>query len=589
MSKIDITSKAIDSYDFQPYAIKTIADWYASGKLNLSPEYQRAGVWSDAERSKLIDTIFCGYPLPAVILYERTDTRTRKRIYDAIDGKQRLESILYYIGALKGPKSKFVAKITNKQDGDIVSEKVAWKDLSAGSQKEFLGYEIPCVVVQGEPSEIQEVFVRLNSTGKKLSPQEIRNAKYIHSKFLKEMRTFAKKMDKRLVEMAVLSESEVARMKDVEFLSELVISVINDTVTDKKKLLDQMMTPNGVDMRRANKAFKTVSRAIKIVGEVLPDVKETRFRKKSDFYSLAYWFASRIDEMAFADRESKSEAGALLRKFAYMADTDYASIKSGKKVDTESPTVAYIQSVREGGDAKSHRQDRDKILSEVLGGVFGKKDSKRLFTDVQRRIIWAQAKNPRCCMRACREPLTWETFEVDHIVPHSKGGVTDLSNAALICKSCNAAKGNRTAAVGSTRTGSHSSGETPSGRTVEGVPYKVSEVVCAVMPIVFERKLISKADINEMLSPDVSKNFKTGGWAPLKVNRGKDADRYVTYEGGKRIARYYPEDKVSLCYRGQKYYLTSQFQPNALAPVVAWLNEKGLTNNAIVKIVKDSI
>ena len=210
MPKITITSKAIESYDFQPNTIKVIRDWYLSGKLNLSPEYQRLGVWNDSERSKLIDTIFCGYPLPAVILYERTDTRTRKRIYDAIDGKQRLESILYYIGALKGPKSRFTAKkISNKVDGEIVYQSVSWKDLSEDSQKDFLQYEIPCVIVQGEPSEIQNVFVRLNSTGRKLFPEEIRNAKYIRSKFLMEMKCFAKKMDKYLKEMKELNKNEI--------------------------------------------------------------------------------------------------------------------------------------------------------------------------------------------------------------------------------------------------------------------------------------------------------------------------------------------------------------------------------------------
>lgn len=442
MGKIAISSKTIESYDFQAYSIKTIRDWYENGKLNLTPEYQRSGVWNDKERSWLIDTIFCGYPLPAVILFERTDTRTHKKIYDAIDGKQRLESILYYIGALKGVKSRFTAKkISNKSDGEEKSISVSWKDLALESQKDFLRYKIPCVVVRGAPSEIQNIFVRLNSTGKKLTPQEIRNAKYIRSKFLKEMKSFARKMDRHLLGMAVINQNEIDRMKDIEFLSELVISVINESVMDKKKLLNQMMTPGGVDMRRANRALKVVTRAIKLVREVLPDINETRFRKKSDFYSLAFWFASRIEDLAFADRDAKNMAGDLLRKFAVMADQDYADITNGVKVDTQSKTVAYIQSVRDGGDAKSHRQKREELLSELLKGVFEDKDTSRLFSDVQRRIVWANAKKKRCCV--CRKELKWEAFEVDHVKPHSKGGKTDISNAALICKSCNSKKGNR--------------------------------------------------------------------------------------------------------------------------------------------------
>ena len=255
------------------------------------------------------------------------------------------------------------------------------------------------------------------------------------------MKSFARKMDRHLLGMAVINQNEIDRMKDIEFLSELVISVINESVMDKKKLLNQMMTPGGVDMRRANRALKVVTRAIKLVREVLPDINETRFRKKSDFYSLAFWFASRIEDLAFAERDAKNMAGDLLRKFAVMADQDYADITNGVKVDTQSKTVAYIQSVRDGGDAKSHRQKREELLSELLKGVFEDKDTSRLFSDVQSRIVWANAKKKRCCV--CRKELKWEAFEVDHVKPHSKGGKTDISNAALICKSCNSKKGNR--------------------------------------------------------------------------------------------------------------------------------------------------
>lgn len=438
---VEITSRAIESFTFDSFPIRKVVDWHNRGMLNLSPEYQRAGVWSNKERASLIDTIFCGYPLPAVILYERIDSRTHKKVYDAIDGKQRLESILYFMGKLSGEKNRFEAKITNKVDGEITTERVTWKKLSDRSQRDFESYEIPCVIVQGEPSEIQEVFVRLNSTGKKLSRQEIRNAKYIKSKFLLEMRKFAKRTDKLLLRMGVLNENEIVRMKDIELMSELVISAINESVMDKKKLLDQMMTKDGVDMRSVNKAMKIVFNAIRTVEKVLPDIASTRFRKLCDFYSLVYWFAVRRDSMATADRKAQQLAGALLQNFAFMADRAYDELKKGKLSEDDGRIVSYVQSVREGGDQKSHRQERDKILSEVLKGVFEKKDSHRLFSDVQRRIVWGAAKAHKCCV--CGKRLNWPDFEVDHVTPHSKGGRTDLSNAALICKHCNASKGNR--------------------------------------------------------------------------------------------------------------------------------------------------
>lgn len=149
------------------------------------------------------------------------------------------------------------------------------------------------------------------------------------------------------------------------------------------------------------------------------------------------------------------------------------------------------------------------------------------------------------------------------------------------------AKRNSSSQVGSINVHKLSSPKTiDDGRIVDGVPFKVSEVVCAMMPEVFRRKLITQDEINEMLEKLASKHFKTGGWAPLKINHGNDEDRYVSYDNGNRQSRYYPEDRVKLEFNGQKYYLTSQFAPSALTPIVKWLENKGISKEEICRLCK---
>ena len=438
---VTIKCEELYSSTYDTYSIRKFIEWNGKGILNLSPEYQRDSVWGDREREKLIDTIFHRYPLPAIILYRHIDTRSHKQVYDVIDGKQRLETILFFARELSGASKGFEAKVMTLEDGEHEKIVVDWKGLSEESRKTFLDYEIPCVIVEGEMSQIPEVFVRLNSTGKKLSRQEIRNAKHIKSQFLKRMRGFAKNLEDDLCRMKVLSRNDIVRMKAIEFLSELVISVMNEDVMDKKKLIDKMMTKDGVELRDMPDAVKVVQRAIKIIWDILPDINSLRFHKLSDFYSLVFWFAMRQDELAVSDRDARNIAGALLREFSVRADKAYQEIKDGKLKESDEKIVAYIQSVRDGGDSKSHRKERDRILSEILDGVFEKKDSRRGYNEIQRRIIWGAAKVHKCSR--CKRNLTWYDFQVDHIKPHSKGGKTVLSNAALICASCNASKGNR--------------------------------------------------------------------------------------------------------------------------------------------------
>ena len=44
----------------------------------------------------------------------------------------------------------------------------------------------------------------------------------------------------------------------------------------------------------------------------------------------------------------------------------------------------------------------------------------------------------------CRSEFPYRAFEVDHVIPQSRGGTDHISNLQLLCSSCNRIKGNRT-------------------------------------------------------------------------------------------------------------------------------------------------
>lgn len=439
-----IKPRVMTKPQFSSVKLSQLVKWYdrGHGLLNLEPEFQRSSVWSKSERSKLMDTILRGYPLPAVVFYKHRDSVSHRQVYDAIDGKQRIEAILLFLGEMKGKDKDFEAVFTHVEDDEETVVKSTWRHLNESNKKSILRYEMPVVWLDGDPSEVREVFVRINSTGKALSKQEIRKAKYFKSGFLKEMTKVAASVRLKLLEMEVLSEAQITRMKDVEFVSELVLSVMYNTVQDKKRILDRAMTPNGVNLRSLGKAVRRFKTALKRVVRILPDIQETRYTKAADFYTLVVLWARLEEEgVALDSRKACAVAGALLREFGHRADVAYENIRNGLGTD-DRLALAYIQTVREGGDAASHRREREKIMRELLHDVFVDKDTHRTFSDVQRRIIWDASKRKRCCK--CGKDLKWGHFEIDHIVPFSKGGKTTLSNSDLICKSCNSKKGNRT-------------------------------------------------------------------------------------------------------------------------------------------------
>lgn len=74
--------------------IKTFARKAVKGRLNVNPSYQRGDVWGPSNCQQLIVSILRGIPLPSVILMNNED----EQIYEVIDGKQRLTTILRFMG-----------------------------------------------------------------------------------------------------------------------------------------------------------------------------------------------------------------------------------------------------------------------------------------------------------------------------------------------------------------------------------------------------------------------------------------------------------------------------------------------------------
>src|SRR6266581_1605283 len=69
---------------------------FRAGKINLIPPFQRGRVWSLPLRKKLLENMVRGKPIPAIFLYKQPDGSMYS--YSILDGKQRLESILLFVG-----------------------------------------------------------------------------------------------------------------------------------------------------------------------------------------------------------------------------------------------------------------------------------------------------------------------------------------------------------------------------------------------------------------------------------------------------------------------------------------------------------
>ncbi|WET75387.1 DUF262 domain-containing protein [Rhizobium croatiense] len=142
--------------------------------LNIRPEYQRRLVWSTAQKSRLIESLLLNIPIPPVFFYESSAAR-----YEVMDGQQRLNCIREFIAgdfALTGLQvlkplngirfSRCPPRIKRALERSSVSAIILLLESETGDAADRLSMR-----------DIRRfIFDRLNTGGKKLNAQEIRNA-----------------------------------------------------------------------------------------------------------------------------------------------------------------------------------------------------------------------------------------------------------------------------------------------------------------------------------------------------------------------------------------------------------------------------
>lgn len=181
VSSTDVTRAVVTDTD---WTTETILSQLRRGNIQLNPKFQRRDAWDKARKSKFIESLILGLPIPQIVLAE--DKKQRGK-FIVLDGKQRLLALRQFAAGSSfavsneeqgfkgfgltslGVRDDLRLKTLEKMEND--SELV--DDLNA-----FLNETIRTVVVRRWPNEefLNLVFLRLNTGSVRLSPQELRQA-----------------------------------------------------------------------------------------------------------------------------------------------------------------------------------------------------------------------------------------------------------------------------------------------------------------------------------------------------------------------------------------------------------------------------
>lgn len=256
------------------HPISDVRDWNDNFRLELRPDFQRNEVWSRAAQIMLIDTIIKGIPIPKI--YIKSIIRDGKTYRVVIDGQQRLTAILKFVKNELKLKKPYVGEYQDK----------TFNDLSPDVQNQILRYKIDInEIFNPSDEEIRDLYSRVNKYTIQLNKQELRRADF-PGDFIRLAEELS---ENKFFETAkIFSVKQRRRMLDVEYIEEL-LTIILDGVQDKKEYLDSVCEKY---MQLDNQAkiveiFTGILDDISLIfdSEISP-IKDTRFKQKSDFYSL---------------------------------------------------------------------------------------------------------------------------------------------------------------------------------------------------------------------------------------------------------------------------------------------------------------
>lgn len=168
-----------DGYDM---SVGELINLYKDSELQVNPAYQRLFRWDTTRKTRFVESILLGLPLPPIFVYQQPDG-----VWELIDGLQRLSTILEFVGVLKDPAgnlmpplflegTQFLPSLAGRQWEASTPPPI--EGIGPSQQIQFKRARMRVEILKQE-SDVQakyEVFQRLNTGGINLAEQEVRNS-----------------------------------------------------------------------------------------------------------------------------------------------------------------------------------------------------------------------------------------------------------------------------------------------------------------------------------------------------------------------------------------------------------------------------
>ena len=449
-----ITPKTINIEDFHKY----------SEEFVVRPPYQRKNVWSRKKQQDLLDSLFRRYYVPRIVLRE-VRLGNNQTVSEVIDGQQRISTVQnFYRGILALPKT------LQNVHPDLPGKK--YSELSSDMRRfvDRISYQADIVTGIDDPLDAAhqkiatEIFWRLQQ-GESLNYME-----EAHSKLSSLVRNFVVKYaddqrfdydnykpidsnpDKHKFFTLIARKNE--RMEHLALLVRFLLIEKNNKIVDIRnadvvEFITSTEQQNGIGSYVLEQELfaKRALQNLNLFYEVFKDDPTVQDGSSMPEFRIEYFIISiylllrHLRTYYVFDKAEKE----LFHNFVI---TFHDRWRRSRQTDTD---ILLFSNSRQQSAAESELRDRiirqaffeyakDKNYSMLT------KDDRRMFTEAERIAVYR--RDDGLCQRCLAEGkpekealVPWTQYQADHVIPHTKGGATEVANAQVLCQYHNTSKG----------------------------------------------------------------------------------------------------------------------------------------------------
>jgi hypothetical protein len=283
--------------------LEVLVNYFNEERINLNPVFQRESVWNLKERRQLIKNIVLKRPIPAIFVY-KDDAGTGAYKYNILDGKQRLESILLYIGYTRDdfrvdtwdkyiPVGKLREEFNFGAPIALKNKPVTIEELDNTVVRDLRDYMIPMIEINFNDKttldELIDLFVDINQQGRKVTRLHIVRTLNRGNRFLKDV--YALVGEKRRKQQAVISKK---KNTDFSFVLSKLQIIANAENMDQKvdrmweRLFELALFARSGKHRKPAEILKSFINTPNNQGEKITKPEMKRLRRAFEFLAHAY-------------------------------------------------------------------------------------------------------------------------------------------------------------------------------------------------------------------------------------------------------------------------------------------------------------